>query len=259
MVGNCILRGGKCRFEPALMEREHVLIYAALAWWIVAGMIAFHGLRTAVTRSAKTEGHLELLGLSTLKVPAATVRSVRRYAFAIRLIAVISLCLLVGFSAHVFSTGAFAGDANNRTISVLVVLVCAASALSLRIVVRWIRTLWLAVALTDVRMVSVVNTAEKALARTSPLEDEEWRNTVELPTLRLAREALPLLSTGWGVSLFAVGSSFAGLAVASFLLVLELNFANGAAALVPASLAAFAVWLFCKVVMLSRFVALSSR
>ena len=104
--------------------------------------------------------------------------------------------------------------------------------------------------------------AERALARTSPLEDEEWRNTVELPTLRLAREALPLLSTGWGVSLFAVGSSFAGLAVASFLLVLKLaslKLVNGAAALVPASLAAFAVWLFCKVVTLSRFVALSSR
>ena len=83
------------------------------------------------------------------------------------------------------------------------------------------------------------------------------RNTVELPTLRLAREALPLLSTGWGVSLFAVGSSFAGLAVASFLIVLKL--ANGAVALVPASLAAFAVWLFCKMVILSRFVALSSR
>ena len=86
-------------------------------------------------------------------------------------------------------------------------------ALNCTVTAAWDRSRRLAAALAMAHVEGLASAVRSAAEQKHALSDECWKKTVELPSIDLTKNVLPVLSAGWGYSLVCVSAGWMALGV----------------------------------------------
>ena len=209
---------------------------------LISGSFILHSVRV-VTHSPR--GYLARMGLektdlpgSPLLVKSSDAKSLRRGQlttkawFGVGIVVFGSLALIMVWQLA-WSSSKGMGSANDQWSKWLIPMAAVGVGLWLALFAVWWSTLRLAVVLTNAQIDGVRRATKDAIAKVNcrtpvALSDEVWRKDIEEPCLRLARETMPLLSTGWGIPLAIVSVGLLGVAVGggTFLYALRSTFGS---------------------------------
>ena len=180
-------------------------------WLLVPGLAAFRTLLAAMGPG----GLLEQIGASTISscVPESVVASLRWWQrFHCCLYVVITMVL----SVHFFLLASwYASSPDQYRIRATFIFWMFFIVIWMFVLYTWWFSLKVASALVQYQVDETTTSCTALISTTheynveSPVANEvtndEWRASVELPTLRLAEKTLPTLSKGWGLSVGLVG------------------------------------------------------